>query len=288
MPSSQSIPPLSGKLRQILDRVQRLRPLPSTATRVLKSLEDPNSTAGIVADFLGLDQALTAQVLQAANSAFLGYSTPCSSVSYAVSRLGFKRVRALVLNTVAAGPLNRRLNGYRLGADALWQHSLATAVYSDKIARAVYYPEPEDAYVAGLLHDIGKLLLDQFVLTDYQYIVSTMKQRDMRLWEVEEELFGIDHAGVGGMMATKWNLPASLVQALRYHHIPVLSRTHRKLTAIVNIANTFAPKDDMSLAGLDGRLMHPISLEILNLDNVKLDRLWQLISSDTQSLNQYS
>ncbi len=274
--------PYASRLHEITESLDRLRPLPATTTRVLSATENPKVTAGMIAEILSLDQALTVEVLKYANSVQMGYRSDCSSLETAVVRLGFKRIRALVLKSFASGPLSQRLNGYRLGADALWQHSLATATYAEKIARAVSFPGPEDAYVAGLLHDVGKLILDQFIVKDYQKIVDIMKSKEKHVWEVEEELFGVDHAGVGGLIAEKWKLPGNLINTIRYHHLPILARSHRELVAIINIANSFTPKDATSLTGLDGRFINPTSLEILNIDLDQIETMWKYIANEKQ------
>lgn len=284
-------PKPAAALERILSNIQRLRPLPSNVNHVLRVLDDPRSTAGIVADLLSLDQALTAFILRAANSVSLGYASSCSSLDIAVMRLGFKQVRALVLSTVAAGPLTRRLEGYRLGNGELWQHSLITAYLSRWLAQAVYYPVPEEAYVAGLLHDMGKLLLDQFVVADYNTILELMSEQKMHLWQVEEHLFGMDHAAVGGSMATQWGFPAALVRAIHYHHAPSLAYDWQELAAIVNIANALYPAGvlpppgvlnppgalnqpgSIRLSCLEERVIHPEALRILKLSPNTVDKM---------------
>src|SRR5512147_867660 len=143
------------RVDDILKGISRLRPLPGSATRILKALDDPNVTPSVISELVALDQALTAYLLRVANSVAMGYRTDCSSVKDAVMRLGFKQVRSLVLSTVASGPLASRLNGYRLGDRELWYHSLSAASGAHWLASALRYPDPEEAYVAGLLHDIG-------------------------------------------------------------------------------------------------------------------------------------
>lgn len=261
------------RLVEILRGVSRLRPLPASASRILKALEDPGATAGIVADLVALDQALTAYVLRVANSTGLGFRTACSSVRDAVMRLGFKQVRSLVLSTVASGPLSSRLNGYRLGAKELWYHSLAVANGAHWLAAALRYPDPEEAYVAGLLHDLGKLLLDQYVQADYQEITGRVQVSQTPVWQIEAELFGIDHAAVGGLMTGHWQFPPALVEAIRCHHAPVLSRSKGKLAALVNLANTIIPQPAQGLETLGERVSHPSTLEILNLNPAGVERL---------------
>lgn len=263
----------SARLTLILNSVQQLRPMPTNISRVLRALEDPLASAGIISDLIGLDQALAALLLQCANSAAMGYGSTCSSIDDAVMRLGFKRVRTIILGAGAAGPLNSRLNGYHIGAGKLWEHSIAAATAAGWLAKAIHYSEPEEAYVAGLLHDMGKLLLDQYVNTDYNKLIDNMKRRNLQLWQVEEQLFGIDHAGVGGLMADKWQFPAHLADAIRYHHAPSLARTKQELAALVNIANSFTPSIMNDMVDLDKRTIHPETPRILKLSDEKIAHL---------------
>ncbi len=272
-------PGATPELNRILASVGRLRPLPGNVTRLLRAIDDPATTAGMVADYLLLDQALTAYILRVANSAQLGYSKPCASPKDAVMRLGFKQVKALVLSTVAAGPLTRRLTGYRLGSGELWQHSISTATRARWLAQAVSFNAPEEAYVAGLLHDMGKLLMDQFILSDYPRILEMMEAKKLFFWQVEGRLFGIDHAGVGGLMAERWSFPPNLQEAIRCHHAPGQSQAQQKLAALVNVADTFSNLETspQSRPGKN-REIHPDSLPILNLDERSLARMYEIMN----------
>jgi putative nucleotidyltransferase with HDIG domain len=264
---------IASRLPEIIRSVQSLRPLPANTSRILQALDEADMSAAIVAELIALDQALTAYVLRVANSAAMGTRSGCSSVSEAVMRLGFKQVRSLVLSTVAIGPLSARLNGYRLGDKELWYHSIATASAAHWLASALRYPDPEEAYVAGLLHDIGKLLLDQYVLADYQQVVESMRTQRVPLWVVEEQLFGIDHAGVGGLIASHWQFPLSLVQAIRYHHEPASNPGEQSLAALVNLANALIPQDSSEESALAGRSLHPQTAAILGLTERAIEAL---------------
>lgn len=263
----------SNRLNEILRSVSRLRPLPSNTSRLLKVLDNETVTTGEVAEMIALDQALTAYVLRVANSAALGYVRSCASLTDAVMRLGFKQIRSLVMTTVASGPLTARLSGYRLGDKELWYHSIAVASASHWLAGALRFPDPEKAYIAGLLHDIGKLLLDQYVLADYQRVVTLMREHRVNLWQVEAHLYGIDHAAVGGLIATHWQFPAELAEAIRHHHNPVEGGTQQALPAIVNLANALSGDGSSGLSDLEGRVIHPSALQILRLDLPAVERL---------------
>lgn len=269
--------PISHKVEKILTTVERLRPLPTSTINLLNALEDPESTSSKIAHLISLDQALTALVLQAANAVTLGFLTSCTNVPDAVMRLGFKQTKIVVMQGTFSSPLARRLQGYRLGAGALWEHSLATARIAQYIAREVNYPDGDIAYISGLLHDIGKLLLDQYILEDYHQIVAFMQENSISVWQAEETLLGTNHARVGGLVAAKWNLPGHLINAIQYHHLPSLAPAHRELGAIVNLANALTPPDTTSLAGLDGRIVNPVALEILHFDELRFEKLRQRV-----------
>lgn len=272
------------RLDQILASVEKMRPMPTSITRILNSLDDPNNTAGMISDLIGLDQALAASVLQMANSAGMGFNTMCSSISDAVMRLGFKRVKTLVLGAASSGPLTRRLNGYRLGAGDLWNHSVSTAVTAQWISQFLHYPDVEEAYVGGLLHDMGKLILDQYMMVDYMRIVELMKNYNLALWQVEEKLLGIDHSMVGSLIAHKWNFPVVLVDAIRYHHAPSLARSKQQLGAIINVANALSKDERALMNDPNGNIIHPEAMQILNIDDAQVTRMKEMLQRN-RSLN---
>ncbi|MDP3449414.1 MAG: HDOD domain-containing protein, partial [Anaerolineaceae bacterium] len=246
-----------SKVDTIIKTVENLRPMPTSITRALRAIEDSSATSVEISEIIGLDQALSASILQSANSVSMGFSTDCSKLSEAVMRLGFKRLKGLILGIAAVGPFNQSLKGYRFGAGELWNHSIATAVSAEWIARELRYSDPEEAYTAGLLHDMGKLFLDQFVFSDYTRIVDLMLKYKLTLYMAEEQLLGIDHAKVGGLIAEKWNFPVILVDAIRYHHTPSFARSNQRLPAIVNVANSYFENAGNQSALFFERSIHP-------------------------------
>lgn len=270
-PSPPKPPAPADRTQQILADVERIRPLPASAARVIQALDDPKVSADYVAHLLRLDQALAADVLRLSNSAAVGGVARTASVQEAVMRLGFTRVRTLVLGAATSTLLNRRLNGYGVSGQELWNHAVVTASLARYVAEHVRYPGLEEAYVAGLLHDIGKLVLDQYVTAGYTALQELMQKRQLRLWQAEEEVFGLDHGAVGGLLAARWQFPLPLVDAIRCHHWPSFSRARPELAAVVNLADALPPRPASPL--FPAVEPHPEALRLLQLDERGFERL---------------
>ena len=264
---------LSQKVEDIIETVASLRPMPGNVSRILREIDKPDIGISMIAGLISLDQALAALVLQMSNSASLGYSRNCSTLYDAIMHIGLSRVKTILLGSSATSMMKRRLSGYRLGEGDLWHHSLVTAAAAEWLAQALHYPNPEEAYVSGLLHDMGKLLLDQFVLSNYRAIIDFVQRYKMPLWQVEEKLIGIDHAKVGGLMAERWNFPVTLVDAIHFHHTPSFARINQRLPAIVNLANSFSADYQAATPELFSFEIHPKSLNILRINDEKVDKL---------------
>jgi putative nucleotidyltransferase with HDIG domain len=264
---------LAPKIDSIIQSVTQLRPMPSNITRIVREIEKSDVTIDVLVGLISLDQALAALVLQMSNSVSLGYARTCSSLHEAIMYIGLARLKSILLTSSATGMLKRGLVGYRSGAGELWHHSLVTAVAAEWLAQALRYPNPEEAYISGLLHDMGKLLLDQYVFSDYNTIIDFVHKYQLPPWQVEEKLIGINHAEVGGLIAKRWNFPVSLVDAIRYHHNPSFALKNQQLPAIVNLANTFADDYQLQKSDLISRKLHPESLNILKMDAGEVEKL---------------
>ena len=263
----------SQRVENIIQSVTSLRPLPSNVTRILSEIEKHNVTIDALSGLIGLDQALTALVLQMSNSVTLGYSRTCSTLYEAIMLIGLGRLKTILLSSSATGMLKASLSGYRQGAGELWHHSLVTGVAAEWLAQALRYPKPEEAYISGLLHDIGKLLLDQMVLSNYAEIVETVEKFQVPLWQVEEKSIGIDHARVGGLIAEHWNYPVVLVDAIRCHHVPPLAQDNPVLPAIVNLANSFSQDYQLTGSPLFSFELHPETLGVLKINETEMEKL---------------
>lgn len=217
--------------------MQDLPALSSVVTDVIRALRNPDCTVAELADVLGRDQALTARVLRLANSALFGLPRRIGALTDAIVLLGFNTVRSLSVAGSAFTVMDRSVVGYGLQRGLLWRHGVAAAAAARLLASRVAPQQVEEAFVAGLLHDIGKIVLDSYVGQAFDEIARIVAEHGAAFADAEREVLGFDHAQVGGLVAEKWALPQDLVAAIRYHHEPLTRTVHWVLPSLVHVAN---------------------------------------------------
>ena len=208
----------SDCIQKILKGVRGLPPLPAAVQRLCEMADDPDARLQEMADIILSDQSLTARVLRVANSAFYGFSGRIGTVNQAIVLLGFHAIRNMALSLSL---MSVRVGGHtRVALDStdLWRHSLATACAARRIAADQGTSDPEEAFVAGLLHDIGKIVLSGFCPEEYASILERVANGDGMLAELERDLFEVDHAIVGRELCAHWKLPQALSAVVAGHH----------------------------------------------------------------------
>lgn len=205
----------------ILEDLNQLPTLPQVVTQILAKIDDPDASADEFQSIIAQDPIITAKVLKFSNSAYYGYSREISTVSESIVILGLDTLRSLVIALSAYNVLNRDIKGYGIRNADFWKHSLATAIITREIARVRKYPNRETYFVGGLLHDIGKLLLDRFRFANLEKIQAFKEKNGVPDFLAEKAILGYDHSEVGSSLADTWKFPASLVSIVRYHHWPL-------------------------------------------------------------------
>lgn len=224
---------------KILSKLRDLPTLPEVATKVMEIANNPRSSAADMAKVISQDQALTAKILKLVNSAYYGFPRKISTITQAIVILGFRTVRDLVLNISISDMFNSKSVG-GLNAESLWLHNLGTAVTAKILAKRVGYDPVEEAFTAGLLHDLGKLVLIKLFPQEYEKIATIAKNGDRWIRDVEESILEIDHSIVGKWVAENWKFPPQLVQAIQMHHQPNLDNEYPELTSIVHGSDILA------------------------------------------------
>ncbi|MGI6648429.1 MAG: HDOD domain-containing protein [Bacillota bacterium] len=259
-------------LEKIVSRVKDLPALPAIVTRVIQLTEDPNSTAKDLSEMLSHDQSLTAKVLRLANSAYYGFPRRINTVADAVVLLGFGVIRSLVMAASVYDILEKPVQGYALAPGELWRHSQACAMGSRLIAQRVKYRYLDQAYIGGLLHDIGKVILSEYLKEVYQQVIDRVVQEQISFTEVEVEILGFDHAAVGARVVEEWNLPPELVDCIAYHHRPLQMADNSTLASIVHLSDAICMTMGIGL-GIDG-MYYPLdsqAVELLKLNTTDIE-----------------
>lgn len=205
-------------LLNIINRVDELPEVPQIAFRAIQLLNNPETEVSNLAEVISSDQALTAKVLRLCNSAFYGLPRKVTTVSEAVMIVGFSSVKSLVLMITTQSTLNKGLLGYKIGPGEFWQHSIGTAETARFIAQHLRYAKPEECFIAGLIHDIGKMVLNQHALPEVYRATNLHQKERIPLYEAEQRILGFDHADIGAALAERWNFPPILVESIRRHH----------------------------------------------------------------------
>jgi putative nucleotidyltransferase with HDIG domain len=230
-------------VRDIAERISRIPPMPESVSHIMEISGSNKYFAPEFTAIIESDPGLTADILKVANSAYAAQSREISSVREAVTILGRNMVVSAALRTISSGFFDRKLFGYGEGSESLWKHSFATAVAA---ALAAEFSEngggSERAFTAGIVHDIGKVLLSE-----------CMRSRKTSLREgsdaaggagslaAEKESAGADHCEAGALLAERWNLPRAFVDAIRYHHEPSMADgACRKTVSAVHVGDTLA------------------------------------------------
>jgi putative nucleotidyltransferase with HDIG domain len=226
--------------KAIAAKVGDLPPLPHVASRVIELASDVTANASDLEKLISRDQALTTRVLKIANSALFGRRATISTVSRAVVMVGFKAVQSLVV--AASTEALFRSSSVNFKDKLLWEHAVAAALAAGILARECRYAGVEEAFLSGLLHDIGKVVLDINLGDRYQRVVERVYNEGATFVEAEREMLGFDHAEVGSLVIKKWNLPPLIEEAVRLHHRSRGALLDPTLCAIVSLANSLCVK----------------------------------------------
>lgn len=248
---------------QVLGKVRQLPSLSVVVTELLASMDKEDIDTAVLVRKISRDQGLAARVLRVANSAFYGLTSRVSAVSEAVTVLGFHAVRSLALaaGVVKLFPHSADCKFDRL---AFWQHAIGTGV-SARVLAARLGKDPETAFTAGLLHDIGKLVLHAYFPDIFDAVLAHRVADDGAIQEAERTLLGFDHAAIGYEVARQWRFPPTIQKAIRDHHRPDAEPAF--VTDVVHVANVLCCALDIGNGGDD--LVPPLSAaawERLGLD----------------------
>jgi len=255
---------LSGSdLLQALDQVEELKTVPTLLQKILSELLKPDADLDEIARLVLQDSVLSAKVLRLVNSPYIGLSREITSLKQAIVLLGMKRIRNLVLTTFLIQQFP--LRNVELPAWHFWAHALGTAqcaaflnLHSEETSSEMYY-------LAGLLHDIGEIVLAQYFPEEFGFVYQFARQAPMGLYQAEKEILGITHCELGATLAERWGFPEPVRNVIASHHTPDRAKDDPLLVAAVHLSDLFT-----KLYGLNYNIFEPMMLSIREVPSFQM------------------
>lgn len=271
---------------EILVSVNNIKPVPEVLSKARQMVVNPTTPLKDLTDLIEKDPSTMMKVLRLANSAYFNRREPVTTVHEAALVLGTKNLSEILLMAFASKPLGEKLQGYDFKTMTLWQHSLAVAFASKFIVEKNYPDFGDVAFTAGLIHDIGKIILDKYVFERLDVIEQIQKEKQISFYDAIREVLGFDHAEIASEICIRWNFPEIIAKAIKYHHMPQDSKGDI-LSYVVHAADQIAiwsciDSDRESLEIID----EPFSVLGLTMNDadIIMDYILESVSSITVAM----
>lgn len=224
-------------IQDLVKEIKNLKPIPAVVHQILEVVDQPDSSMVEVAEIIQYDPAVTASVIRTSNSAYFGLKHPVESIKDAVTLLGIDQVVQIVLMQSGVKLLSGKQEGYGLHEGAMWKYSVSSAIIAKQIAARLSLVNKNTIFTSALLKDIGKIILDRFVLNSFEKISALVINEGLSFREAEKKIIGVDHSELGGMIAKMWKFSPRMVKIIRHHHLSDLSMVKDKEVATVYLAD---------------------------------------------------
>ncbi len=269
---------------RLFARISEVSSIPDVALGIIRLANDPASEAEDLLQAIQQDAALALRIMRTVNSSFYGLPRQVADLKRAITLLGFKEIRNLVLSAYVADLFRARGGHGTYTRRGLWNHLVGVGAVARLIARACAQVPPQEAYLAGLLHDVGLILLDQYLHRPFCQVVDALRG-DRPICEVEREILGFDHAVLGEYVAARWQLPEPLTTAIRYHHeADRYDGPQAAIVHVVALANTLSHRKGRTSLGVrDADLPSPQTFAALELREQEVAEIWERVDEVLQA-----
>jgi putative nucleotidyltransferase with HDIG domain len=225
-----------------LDSIPDIPTLPTIFAEVNKLLQDYDTSIKSLGEIIEKDQAMVTKILKLVNSTFYGFSSQIKNINHAIIILGFNTIRNAIVSVSIIKAFSGKKTREGFDIADFWKHSIAVAVTSRYLSEQTKLDSPDDCFVGGLLHDIGKIILSQHFTELFDQVWRLVKEDGVSFYEAEEKLLSVNHAQIGGYLAKKWQFPESLINSITYHHAITESVSNLNQLLIVHTADILVNK----------------------------------------------
>ncbi|MGB9715376.1 MAG: HDOD domain-containing protein [Thermodesulfovibrionales bacterium] len=236
------------RLEDLISYDMKISSPPTIFLLINETMNNPKSSILDIARIISNDQGLTARLLKMANSPLYGFPSKIETITQAISILGTQQINDLILATTVLN-LFKKIPEELIDLESFWNHSIACGISARVIATYRREHNVERFFVAGILHDIGRLILYTKMPELSVEILETNRESKKLLYRIEQEITGYDHADVGGLLADKWKLPLSIKEMVKFHHRPALSTHFPTETAVIHLADILAHAMELGSSG---------------------------------------
>lgn len=268
-------------IQEIIASADALPTLSDTVVKISELISSPHSDISDFEAVVRPDPALTANLLKIANSSYFGLPREVTSVRQAITLLGAKRVFELAAGASFVKILPDTIPGYNLEAPSFWKHCVAVAMMAERISKKLGKEPPDLTFTAGLLHDIGKLVIGNYIVEHSHSILPKIYQGSISLVEVEKEYLGLDHTEVGEAIIEQWNLPKALGEVARWHHNPMKAPEGLDSQTIIDLIHAANGLAHSFGFGADvGEMMRKVDSDVVRRLGIKTQQL-EIVASET-------
>ena len=271
-------------VKRLFTRISEVSTLPAVAIRIVEVANDPESEAADLLEVVEFDAALATRIIRTVNSSYYALQNKVAELKLAITLLGFKEIRNLAMTAYIAQLFKRPARHAHYSREGLWNHLIGVGTVAKLIAETSKKVAPREAYLAGLLHDLGFILIDQYLHKPFCKMLDAMGP-EVPVCQVEEEILGFDHAELGAFVADQWRLPKQLTTAIRYHHDPDRYQgEHAEMVYVVALANFFCHLKDLSSLGVSHTQPPPAEwFTALGLQKADIARIWEHLDEVLQA-----
>jgi len=274
-------------IKERLKQIEGLPPFPATHAQILELANSDISSSDEIAGQLQMDPSLLATIFKLVNSTAYGFQKKVDSLKLAVTLLGLEEIANLVMTAQVFKNLGDYNGGSGFDRAGFWKHSVGTAFITKTIAKKLQ-TEVESAFLAGMLHDLGKVILDRCFTDYYKAVIDLCQEEQLWIGDAEHQLLSLTHAEVGGQLATEWHFAEKYLYSILYHHDPEATGRYQRLTSLVHLADHLCRKFGYGSGGDDTvPELHPAVLDRFALGERGLAILAELAEKELENASSF-